>query len=269
MFDFRFGNKQEIISRDDEFLLFTKRMLPRWVNGIPDSECLSLYRLLKSNSVKSTEIIETGCGASTLALTLHAMLNDCKVFSWDTNPARGSFLKGVIYEAICKPLEKDLNDYWEFIAFDSTNKHLGICVLKELEVSPSFGFFDSLHTLDHLVKEIEEFSEVATDVFFVVLDDANYTNRSENYSYINMLRSKISLLPIDEPNENICEPYHKEIQNFLSKKFKNVVRVSNDFEKLMKNDIYFEYFSSDWKEMIKQGMAEKTKERFVSFRVNK
>ena len=269
MFDFHFGNKEEILENNEDFLIFVKRMMPRWINGIPDSECLALYRVLKESNLKNTSLIETGCGASTLALVLHAILNDCKVFSWDTNPSKGSFLKSVINEAVCKPLEVNLNDHWEFIAFDSTNSNLGIPVLKELNVKPSLGFFDSLHTLEHLLKEINAFAECAEQTFYVVLDDANYQNKTENYSYINMLRTKLKLHEVAEPNENICKPYHEEIQIVLSDKYTSIERVENDFEYLMKNDIYFDYFHSDWKQMIKKGMAKKTKDRFVSFKIKK
>ena len=170
MFDFHFGTRDEIIKNDEEFLLFTKRMLPRWINGIPDSECLALYRILKVNNLNKTTLVETGCGASSIALVLHAILNDCKVVSWDTNPSKGSFLKSVINEAICKPLNVNINDYWEFIAYDSTNNYLGIAVLSEMNIMPSLGFFDSLHTLDHLIAEINAYSDCASDIFYVVLD---------------------------------------------------------------------------------------------------
>ncbi len=60
MFDFHFGTRDEIIKNDEEFVLFTKRMLPRWINGIPDSECFALYRILKVNNLTKTALIETG-----------------------------------------------------------------------------------------------------------------------------------------------------------------------------------------------------------------
>lgn len=269
MFDFYFGDEAEIKKNDEDFLIFVKRMLPRWINGIPDSECIAIYRLLKDNSLANTALLETGCGASTIAMVFHSMLNNCKLYSWDTNPSKGSFLRGVINEAICKPLNKNVNDYWEFIAFDSTNKYLGMPILEELVIKPSFGFFDSLHTLDHLISEIDLFSDVAADNFFVALDDAYYTNKSENFSYINMLRSKLSLGLVEQPPENICEPYFVEIEKMLSRKFESIERVDNDFAALMGDDIFFDYFAIDQSSMKKKGMAEKTQDRFVSFQIQK
>ena len=37
----------------EKFLIFVKRLLPRWANGIPDSECIAIFKLLESLSYKS------------------------------------------------------------------------------------------------------------------------------------------------------------------------------------------------------------------------
>ena len=50
MYDFHFGSKKEIQDNQEEFLIFVKRLLPRWINGIPDSECIAIYRSL--NQIK-------------------------------------------------------------------------------------------------------------------------------------------------------------------------------------------------------------------------
>ena len=108
MYDFHFGDKELIRNNPEDFLIFCKRMLPRWINGIPDSECISIYHTLASMCKAKPIILETGCGASTLAMFLYVALNGGKVFSWDTNGSKGSFLRTVISEAICRPLEVDL-----------------------------------------------------------------------------------------------------------------------------------------------------------------
>ena len=70
MFDFYFGTREEIAQDEKKFLLSVKRMLPRWVNSIPDSEYLAIYDSLESLSTKSARpvIVETGAGASTIVL---------------------------------------------------------------------------------------------------------------------------------------------------------------------------------------------------------
>ena len=139
MYDFHFGNKDQIKQNPEGFLIFVKRMLPRWINGIPDSECVAIYKTLVSMDKKEAVLVETGCGASTLAMFLYAALNYAKVYSWDTNGSKGSFLRSVISEAICRPLEVNLYKYWTFIGFDSTSEYVGIPVLSELESKADFG----------------------------------------------------------------------------------------------------------------------------------
>ena len=55
------------------------------------------------------------------------------MFSWDTNASKGSFLKSVINESICKVLKCDLNKIWTYISYDSTDKNAGLEILKELK----------------------------------------------------------------------------------------------------------------------------------------
>ena len=31
----------------NDFLIFVKRLMPRWVNCIPDSECIAIFEILK------------------------------------------------------------------------------------------------------------------------------------------------------------------------------------------------------------------------------
>ena len=140
MYDFYFGTKQEIEDDQEEFLIFVKRLLPRWINGIPDSECLAIYRVLKLIKSDKPVLVETGCGASTLAMFLYCALNNGKMFSWDTNGSKGFFLKSVISEAICRFLNVNIYDIWSFIGFDSTSKQVGIPVLNELGEKANFGF---------------------------------------------------------------------------------------------------------------------------------
>ena len=47
MYDLYFENKQNIKKNPEEFLIFVKRLLPRWTNGIPDSECIAIFKVLK------------------------------------------------------------------------------------------------------------------------------------------------------------------------------------------------------------------------------
>ena len=82
MYDFKFKSKKEVLSNPEDFLIFVKRLLPRWANGIPDSEAIALYKLLKllKKKNKKLTIVETGVGASTVALFLYCAINGGRVF---------------------------------------------------------------------------------------------------------------------------------------------------------------------------------------------
>lgn len=271
MYDFHFGNSTQIKNKPEEFLIFVKRLLPRWINGIPDSECLAIYRTLTSIEKSKPIFVETGCGASTLALFLYAALNGGHLYSWDTNGSKGSFLRSVISESICRPLNINLYSFWTFIGFDSTSEHIGIPVLAELGCKADFGFFDSWHTLNHLFEEIKCFERIADKKFIISLDDAFYQKRFNNYSYLNILRAKLDLNQVEEPNKNICEPFYVEVENYLTKKYDYVQKIPDSYKLEYKNDVFFKYYSSDRESMELFGMEskEKLKHRFDAWMVSK
>jgi hypothetical protein len=270
MYDFYFGTKEEIKSNPEEFLIFCKRLLPRWINGIPDTECLAIYRSL--NQIKSDQpiVIETGCGASTLAFFLYSALNNGKLYSWDTNGSKGHFLRSVISESMCAPLGVDLHNIWTFIGFDSTSNYAGIPILSELGHKADYGFFDSWHTLNHLMNEVSCFETIVKPTFFVALDDAYYTKRFENFSFINMIRKKHGLGSVIEPVENLCEPFYEAVNEYLKNKYPSVEKLVDTYKAEYMDDIFFKYYVGDRKAMAKVGMEEKKnlEHRFDIWRVN-
>jgi hypothetical protein len=274
MYDFYFTDKKNIKKNPEKFLIFVKRLLPRWANGIPDTECIAIFKLLeklKKKSKKKLVLLETGCGASTLAIYLHCSLYGGRMFSWDTNALKGSFLKSVILQSIDKVLESNVNKIWNFISYDSTDKNVGIEVLNELKIKADFCFFDSLHTMDHLLKEVKSFEKVASKKFIVALDDAYYKKKHQNYSYINMIRKKINLKELIEPKTNICRSFFVELEHYLKKKYSKVILEKNYYKKNYNNDIFFDYYNSDREFMDKTGMEEKNKlkNRFEALYVEK
>ena len=90
--------------------------------------CLNLRKKQKKQLV----LLETGSGASTLAMFLHCALFGGTMYSWDTNASKGSFLRSVISESIGRILSVDVNKIWTFIPFNSVDPNIGIRVLKEL-----------------------------------------------------------------------------------------------------------------------------------------
>ena len=47
MYDYNFDLDSNPKKKPEKFLIFVKRLLPRWVNAIPDSECIAIFRILK------------------------------------------------------------------------------------------------------------------------------------------------------------------------------------------------------------------------------
>ena len=90
MYDFYLGNKSQIHEDEELFLISIKRMLPKWMNSIPDSEFIALHRLASKVQKPEAVFVETGTGASSIVLLFHAMKNEGFLYSWDTNSEKAS-----------------------------------------------------------------------------------------------------------------------------------------------------------------------------------
>ncbi len=270
MYDFYFADRESICARPEDFLIFCKRLLPRWANGIPDSECIALWRILKSLPKQAPTLVETGSGASSLALFLHAALNGGKVFSWDTNASKGAYLRSVISDAMCRVLEVDIHKIWTFIPFNSTDPHVGISALKEMGLTADFGFFDSWHVLDHLLQEIDHFEKVASPKFVIALDDAYYTMKYQNFAYVNMIRQKLGLRRVDEPQDNRCKPFYEEVDSHLRGRYPVVEKIQDEYKQLYAKDLSLAYYESNREFTNLVGMEDGSKldHRFDAWRVS-
>ena len=65
---------------------------------------------------------------------------------------------------------------------------------------------------------------------------AYYTKKSINFTYLNIIRSKLGLNRVKEPKKNICKPFHIEVENYLSKKYKDVRRIKDFYKMNFRND---------------------------------
>lgn len=256
MFDFYYGDKEKIIKHPKDYIIFIKRMLPRWLNCIPDSECLAIWDTLQECSVDNNKgtIIETGTGASTICLALYSVINKRRFMSWDINPCRGSELCKIINETIGKSLNVNIWNTWTFIAGSSLDPHLGLKVIKEKELNVDYAFFDSLHTEEHLVKELNEVLPNLVQGSVVAIDDANYSNKEYNYNYINLQRKKIGLLPVEEHETNVTNKYYATVENILRTKYTKILKLKDTYKNTYKDDIYFEYYNEDKRVMNNYGM---------------
>ena len=76
MFDYIYSNKKNILKNPEKFIIFVKRLLPKYTNSLPDSAAISLYREVKKLKGENNLIIETGVGASTIILFVASMLHN-------------------------------------------------------------------------------------------------------------------------------------------------------------------------------------------------
>jgi hypothetical protein len=249
MYDFYFGELDEILANEEKYLLFIKRMMPRWTNGIPDAEYIAIYDILKSIEIKNKKpvLVETGSGASSLTMLYYAIKNDGILYTWDPNGSKGSFLRSVANDTICKSFRKCLHDHWKFIEYSSVDEYLGIQILKELDEKVDFAFFDSLHTLDNLLQEIALILECMNDIVYLSIDDANYTNKSKNIAYINLFRKKIGLPPVIDKPDNLCRAYYLEVEDYLKKNSSKVEKIRDSYKDSFKEDIFLQYYNIDKK----------------------
>lgn len=275
MYDFYFGEKNDVLKNELEFLISVKRMMPRWVNSIPDSEFIALYDdLNNSNIVKSDStgvIVETGCGASTIILAYFAFKYNKKLYTWDLNQNKISYVKQIIVDTIEKLFNKTVYDHWIYVSYLSNSKELGIDILGEKGETIDFGFFDSEHTADTLLSEINISMEYVNDGAVFALDDANYNYKYQNTSYINIFRKKLALPPIVSPDENLTEKFFELAEHTIFERFPKSSKLDDSYKKNYQDDIFFQYFANDKNIMNNLGMEklQELEHRYDAFKIVK
>jgi len=247
MFDYIYSEKKDILRNPEKFILFVKKLLPKYANSLPDSAAITLFREIKKLKKNSNNIIiETGVGASTIAMFVAAYILKKKFYTFDINPDKIALIRQVINDAICKPLKINIFDYWTYVPSNSLDKYSGIPSLGELKSKPQFGFFDSFHTNEYLKKEVTEFIKIASNEFIIGIDDGNHVNsRFFPFGYTNMIRQKIGLKKITNPKENLSPAFFVDIKKVLKKKCSYSKRIKTFFEKNFQNDMWFHYFGAD------------------------
>ncbi len=271
MYDFYFGSREKIESDQERYLLFIKRMLPRWTNSIPDSEYLALHHLLAAADFEGRRpvFVETGVGASSIPLLHHAFKNEGVLYSWDMNGLKGAYLRGVMTDTLAAHHEKALTRHWKFIAYNSHSAGAGLPILGELGVQVDFCFLDSEHTRDVLLGEVERLQPFLRDGAVVAIDDANYDYVHTNTAYVNMVRKKVGLGPLEDPPGNRGKVFYQDVEDFLKTRWKQVEHLSDTYKTSYRSDLFWSYYDADRQAMGEQGMEKlgALEHRFDSWRV--
>lgn len=273
MYDFYFGEPQQVLENDKDFLLTVKRMMPRWCNSIPDSEFMAIYNDLAgsqiANPASSGVIIETGCGASTIVLAHFAFKFGKTLYTWDINQNKLSYIKSIIVDTIEKLFRRSVYEHWIPVPYVSTSQDLGLPILKELGKRVDFGFFDSEHTHAVLGPELDLALELVNDGAVIALDDANYNFKFKNTAYINVMRKKLGLGPVASDASNLGDSFCDMAHARIRQKFPASVKIDDTYKKDYKNDLFWQYFANDRNIMnnLEMEKLSQLEHRYDSFRI--
>ena len=237
-----FGNKKDIYKNKIEYLIFLKNLLARYYNSIPDSLAVTLFK----ESKKSKKIIvETGVGASTVALFLSAVFHKKKIISFDKDKKKTRFIKKFITSNICNYLDVDINKYLQI-------KNVNTKYLKNwksnLNIKSNFFFLDSCHDLSHIYKEIDNLQYISDKKLFIIFDDMNFDLEEKNLKYLEMRNFKLkkTILNIQKLKFKPKRILKQAILNYLNNNFKKLKIKKSYFDQNYKNDMYTKIYGSDY-----------------------
>lgn len=271
MYNFYFGDRETILNDEIRYLTAVKRNLPRWLNSLPDSEFVALIKLVEERGQKNKPVfVDTGIGASTIALVYLAMKYDGRVVSWDMNSEKASALHQVCSETICQVHGKALTSHWTFVHSSSLDPYTGVGVLGDLVDHVDLSIHDSDHTWKTISGEIAGVLTYINDGGVVCVDDANQVYEHTYEPIVTMQRRKIGLGPIDPIPGNRAEPHYIRIPKMLGESFGDVKDLSGVFDELFDEDLYYRWYNTDRANMNDMGMErfEDLKRRFVAYQVS-
>lgn len=274
MYDFWLGTPEEIAADEERFLIAVKRMTPRWINSIPDSEFIAVSRLLAEQGRASSEerplvIVETGVGASTIACAYYAMKHRGLALSWDMNGAKGAVIRQVISETISNTFRRHVDDHWKLVAYNSLSPWLGLPILPDLVDHVDLFIGDSEHTWEVVGGELEAVIPMLRDGAVVALDDANQDYESLNEAYVNTFRRKLGLGPIPPVEGNRGESFHVRAERLLGERFEEVEHLADAYKEQVRDDPYFAYYGAEFDVKAELGTErlDALEHRFDSWRV--
>jgi hypothetical protein len=275
MYDFYFGTTDQIAKSEEKFLLSVKRMMPRWVNSLPDSEFLALAQIVNEQgksigSGKKLITVETGAGASTLVFAFYAMKYDGLALSWDYNSEKGSLIRTICNETMCNYFKKHIDEYWKLIGHDSLSPFLGMPILHDMVDHVDVFFHDSEHTWNTVRAEMLIIDPFLVDGSVVALDDANQDFLHTNMAYINTFRKKLGLEAVPPIADNNSGAFYLNAEKLLKSKWNTVNHIEDLYKKSYMNDPYFAYYDSEFeiKSSLGTERLNSLEHRFDSWKVS-
>lgn len=276
MYDFYFGSDESIKKNEIKFLISIKRMMPRWVNSLPDSEFVALAKLLDEQGTAARKnnrkfvVVETGVGASSLAFIYYAMKYNGMAYTWDTNGEKGSLIRTVCSETMGNYFRMRINNYWQLVAFYSTSQYLGLSILNELDLKIDMFFHDSEHVWTTIENELKLVMPMLKDGAVVALDDANLDFLHTNVAYLNTFRKKLNLPTITDTDDNKTEPFYIKVGELLNSHWEKVDYLQDSYKENCYSDPYFSYYKAEFDINANIGTirSEALEHRFDSWRVS-
>lgn len=276
MYDFFLGDAPRSLEEEIRFLVSIKRLLPRWTNSVPDAEFTAICELLAEQGARVTApgrrlvLVETGAGATTVALAYYAMKHGGVAYTWDTNAEKGSELRRACCETIAMVIDRNINAHWKLVAYDSLSPYLGLPVLDELVDHVDFFFHDSHHVFDTAVGELAAVHPFLADGGIVALDDAYYDFRHTDTAYINIVRKKLGLGPVAELPDNRGEPLYRAAERWLRERWTRVEPVTARYRATCGDDVSIAYFGDELQVRSDLGMerVKHLENRFAAWRLD-
>lgn len=262
MYDFFLGSCPKSLDEEIQYLISVKRLLPRWINSIPDSEFASIATALHrlgnrvSQSGERLFLVETGVGASTIALAFYAIKHHGLALTWDFNSKKGSEVRSVCTETICTIFDANINSFWKLIGYNSRSPYLGIGIISEWTDRVHFSMHDSEHVWENINGELKLVNPFLRDGSIVVVDDAYYNFLHTDTAYINITRKKLGLSPIEPLQGNTTSPHSLEAENFLKQHWMEVKSATDIYKKMCGNDVSIAYFGNELQVRSELGMEQ-------------
>jgi hypothetical protein len=251
MYDYFLGSKDDIARDEPKYLLAVKRMLPKWLNGIPDAEYLLLFSLLEARALAAAAagrravFVETGVGASTLPMMYVAMKHpDVLALSWDPNAEKASQIRSVALETFGTWFTRHVDPAWRHVPYVSVSDTAGLAVLSELVDGVDYFLHDSDHVWNTIRAELDAVQPLLNDDAIVAIDDAQYGYLHTSEYIVTVIRRKLGLGP-PAFADNTCRPFYLEAEAYLHESWHEVTEVAGDFRAGIATDLTYPYYSVD------------------------